>query len=602
MILWSLGIVVLGLLGYMFVFDPWRRRRPLKEALSILQDDRRNQFDRAEELLDQSLVAGLRRKDVATARYALAYLRTILGKYEEASTVLQDLEKSKAKIDGPVAYLMLYVNSKVQNHERVERIYREHENLLSGVKQTELIVSMSFLALARLRWARREINGAMFYFNEVRKLQVLAGEVPGHIDDHEVVVGVTSLFEKNVEEAARHFEAAIEEARKQEKDGYSGRLGLALCRWISGEVESVDAELESLLAEMSGDAETEDERPFKTECTHCSRKYKVKGSYRGKVVRCNACRRRFEIQPLDQDEDEAEESDKDAAAGESRSESRLLSDEDRIVLNARVWHCVVRLVAWGLRAERSGLPDSERRLFRSRLKKVIRIDPDLGDPYLMGGLVDYYFARTDEERQRGFDQIKTALANDVHVPEVLQLRDREEKLAALSQHSATFFMNLSKQYIQNGEVDPKYRKQLLDKMSRFHRFCELGAVDPNLEKHAAPSLENLKGRGQILSTRVSNILRARMADTSPEMRERIGEQLEAMQDRSESLSDTAKALQQAEFDLMNVTADFVFSDDEPEGASAEIPHKPTWMDRTRPAKPNDATEEIPPGEDESPNA
>ena len=113
------------------------------------------------------------------------------------------------------------MQSRVKNHERVERIYSEYEDVLHDYQQSALIVSISYLALASIRLARREINGALHYFEQVRQLEVLADEIPSHLDDHEVVTGIVSLFEKNGDEAKKHFKAAIDTATARKKPSHA---------------------------------------------------------------------------------------------------------------------------------------------------------------------------------------------------------------------------------------------------------------------------------------------------------------------------------------------------------------------------------------------
>lgn len=561
----GMGTLLLGMLAYFFVLDPMRRRKPLKAALKIIERDQRPQFSHAEELLDQSLLAGMRKKDIAQARFALAFLRSILGNYEEAATVLSDLEKSGAAIDRATAYLILWVRSQLKNHERVERIFHEHEKLLIGFEQTELIVSISYLALARLRWARREINGAMHYFDQVRKLKVLADEIPGHIDDHEVVMGTVALFEKNNDEAQKHFEAAVEAASKKNVPSHGGRLGIVLCQWRTGDYDTIDATLEEILTEMQPPEVDAEARTIRTDCPHCGKVYHVLSSSIDVKVQCKGCRRRFVVQVANEDEESETGGETEEATDSEISQDKLLSDDELLLRNTRLWHCMSRIISWLQFEDGSGLPDEEHEMIHARLELVTKIDPDFGDPYLVGGLIRYYFARDDEERNKGHELIGKAVDKDVHVPEVLQLLDRENRLAQLSEYSPIFFHQVSRDYAANPEVDDELRQRFIRNMNRRKRFSELGAIEgPEDGKSVAPSLENLQGRGKILQTRVSNIVRYRLADSEDSVREEIGSQLEELQERSSVLADEARAFQQTEMSLMESTGEFLFSDEEPD--------------------------------------
>lgn len=557
------GLVVVGILVYFLIIVPYRRRKSLREALRILHKDQRPMFSRAEELLDHALLAGLRKKDIAQARFAMGYLRCILGKYEEAATVLSDLEKSKAEIDRPAAYTMLWVQSRLKNHERVERIHAEYGGILEGYQQTALIASISYLALASLRLARREIHGALHYFDRVRELGVLADEIPGHLDDHEVVTGIVALFEKNRDEATKHFEAAIETAKERNKPTYTGRLGLLLCKWRDRDLSGIDQQLGEVLNDMRPDEAQGDTSAFNTKCPHCGKGYGVTSRYLKKKVRCNSCRRTFLVEP-DEDVELKDEG--------TESEDRLLSEEDRLQRNVRLWHCMSRVAMWLSREERSGLPESEREVLRKRLQLVTQLDPDMGDPYLIDGLITYYFANSDEERSRAHKLIEKAVEREVHVPEVLQLLDRVNKLANLSEQSLAYFHQMSGKYAENAEVDPELRKRFVLSMNRFARFKDLGPIEELSEADSvAPSLENLQGRGQILQTRVSNIVRYRISDEESDVKEEIMNKLGELHERTQVLAEGTKAFQQTEFGLMESTGEFLFHDAEPRESETDSP-------------------------------
>ncbi len=560
---------------YFLLIEPMRRRRPLKEAIAILAQDRREEFVRAEELLNQSLLAGLRRRDVATARFALGCVRALLGKHEEASTVLGELEKSGATIDRRMAYLMLWVQSRLKNHERVERIYTQYEKLLVDYRQTPLIVSITMLAVARLRWARREINGAMHYFEQVRKLKVLADEIPSHLDDHEVVMGTISLFEKNTEEATKHFNASVKAAAEREKPTHPGRLGLLLCEWRKEGGASIDEPLEAVLVEMQpADAETTSEN-LETRCPHCGKTYSVNVETEAKKVQCRGCRRRFTVERVAA---ETKEGDKEPQESAEPKEERLLSEEQLLLRNVRLWSCMARVGLWLTRKECSGLPTSERAILRTRLDAVIRIDAELGDPYLIGGLIDYYFADDDRQRKLGREQLELAVGRDVHLPEVQQLLDREHKLDSLSEHSLTYFHQLSRSYAEDPEVDPELRGRFVQSMNRRSKFSKLGSLEERSTSAAAPSLENLQGRGRILQTRISNIVRYRLSDAESDQKTQIGQRLDEFHERTKTLAESAKALEKSEFGLMESTGEFLFGDETPledsppaEPPAAELP-------------------------------
>jgi tetratricopeptide (TPR) repeat protein len=558
LVLVCLLLVLAGVLAYFFVLEPIRRRRPLQEALKIIESDQRSQFAKAEHLLDQALLAGLRKKDIAQARFALAYLRSLLSKYEEAATVLADLEKSGTQLDCSAAYLMLWVRGRLKQHERVERIYSEYHGHLAGFLQSELIVSTSYLALARMKWARREINGAMHYFDQVRKLAVLVDEIPNYIDDHEVVMGTVSLFEKNTDEALKHFRAAIEAATKQNKPTHGGSLGLVLCEWREGNLASVDETLGKVLLELTR-THSGNDSTMRTQCTHCGRYYQIRAAYLHQKFKCKSCRRQFVAKKL-----EAAEEIVDSTSDDQDTQEQLLSEESLLLRNTRLWHCLSLIATWLTRAEKSGLPDDEREKLTHRLNLVTSLDASMGDPYLIGGLINYYLPRSDEMRQEGRTQIARSVELDVHLPEVLQLLDRENKLAQLSEYSVTYFHRMSHDFAKNPEVAEEIRERFVRTMNRFKRFTMMGplAYVP-ADSKVAPTLENLQGRGEILRIRVSNIVRHRLTDAEQDVRSSIQRQLDELNDQSQTLAQNTTAFQETELSLMESTGEFLFHDEEP---------------------------------------
>jgi len=552
-----LTTVCLGLLGYFFIYEPYRRQRPLREALQILHKEQRPLYSKAEELLDQSLLAGLRKKNISISRFALAFVRSQLGKHEEAATALSDLKKSGAMIDRPTAYLMLWVYSRVKNHERVERIYNEHEDQLRGYQQADMIVSSSYLSLGFLRLARREISGALHFFAQVRKLDVLADEIPSHLDDHEVVHGIVALFEKNYDEAKKHFQAAVDTATERNKPAYAGRLGLLLCRWRGETLPEIDDALSQVLTEIQPHEDADEDEPIHTQCPHCNRTYRLRTNYLGKRVQCKeaACRRRFVIER----HDAPNEDDLEAV-----SDERLFTESDLLLRNSLLFHCITRLALWLRLNERSGLSDAERKIMRQRLDSVTQLDPDFGDAYLIDGLLSYYFARNEDERKVGHQKIEKAVELDVHVPEVLKLLECMNTFAQLTEQGPSYFHQLSGQYAMNAEVDPQMRERFVRNMNRYRRFRELGTID-SLPKDeiVAPTVENLQGRGQILRNRVSNIVRYNLADEDSDVKEAIQSRLDQLDDRSKTLAEEAKAFQDTELELMESTGEFLFHDEDP---------------------------------------
>jgi hypothetical protein len=417
-----------------------------------------------------------------------------------------------------------------------------------------LIVSIAYLSLARLRWARREINGAIHYFDLVRKLEVLADEIPTQLDDHEVVMGTVALFEKDHDGAVKHFTAAVTAAQERGKATTSGRLGLLLCQWRKEEWAGIDQSLGEVLQEMrpQGVEADQSEEILETACPHCGKAYHVRSDYLEKKVQCKGCRRRFTVQQREKKEEQ------------EVGDDQLLSEDELLLRNARLWHCLTRIVHWLSFKPKSGLPEAEYELLHQRLRLVQRLDKEFGDPFLIGGLVDYYFAANEQQRTAGRRQLEQAVERDVHLPEVLQLLDRIHKLAQLAEGSLGYFHEVAKKYATDPEVDPGLRRRFVENMNRRAKFSELGAIEslPS-DQAAAPSLVALQGRVKILQNRVSNIVRSRLQDAEQEIRDEITRKLEEVRKRNHELEENAAAVQKSEFGLMESTGEFLFSDEVP---------------------------------------
>jgi tetratricopeptide (TPR) repeat protein len=201
------AVLVAGVAYYFLLWIPRKKRRPLYEAYGILERDDQYEFTRAEQLLNQALITGLKAEDISDARFALAYVRTRLGRFAEASVVMQELAAS-GKLCGEAVYLDLWLQSHQKNHLRVMEIHQEHSELLNDILDTKLIVGIALLRQAKLLWARKEIDDALHYFDQLRRMGVLTEEIPQQIEDQRVIFGIIALFDNDFSTARQHFDSA----------------------------------------------------------------------------------------------------------------------------------------------------------------------------------------------------------------------------------------------------------------------------------------------------------------------------------------------------------------------------------------------------------
>ncbi len=560
MVLAALVLALAGLALYFLAWVPYRRRKPLREALEILRRQDADEYPRAEGLLSRALEAGLRRADVAEARFALAYVRAQLGRFAEAAGVLSDLVS--APRPGPEAvYLYLWLQSKLKDHEKVERVYEQHGEALGDLLDTKLIAGIAYLHRARQAWAEKAVDGATHYFKRLRALGVLTEEIPKHIDQHQVLLGIMALFDRSLDEARKHFAGAVKTAEGEKQPTVPGRLGLLLCDWRSSEVPDVDGPLAALIEELPGAKEALAPEPepegLVVACPSCGAKYRIKPDAVGKKVACRGCKTNFAVRAP-------------APAAPPATNKAELDGDALLLRNALLLHAVSLLCTWLRLPAKRGLPDEQRRTFRERLRRTRKVDPALGDCHLLEGLVAYYFARNDAERTEAVGCLERAAKAEVSVPEVLDLLQREQKLADARRNSLTLFLDLVRKYLSDSAVPEALRRELRDHLAGRRGLADLSRVDLKCgEDQAAPSVQDLQNRGGLIHRRVKTIVQPRLAEAKVDAAEQeaITKEMTTLDAATRSLTENVGRLEQAEMKLLEKAGEFLF-DDEPPAAPA----------------------------------
>ena len=296
--------------------------------------------------MDRALTAGLRRTDIAEVRFHLAFVRTQLGRYKEALGVLSDL-KGEPKRRKEIVYLELYLHSRLEEYVEMEQIFEQRGSVLDGYLDTALMMGIALLHLGRQNWKRRDIEQAVRYFERVRSLGVLLDEVPANVGDHQILLGVLVLFDKDVVGARAHFDGAKTSAEANTVTSLQAELGLLLCDWISEEMPDIDGGLLQAVGMM------EQQFGFPRDSQH---------------------------------------------EGEAADTAEHLAGEnlERLYVALLLWHAVSLIYTWFRLPAKTRLPETELRQLDERVEKVKQADPELGDPYLIQGLIRYYFA-TDND-------------------------------------------------------------------------------------------------------------------------------------------------------------------------------------------------------------
>ncbi len=364
---------------------------------------------------------------------------------------------------------------------------------------------MTWLHQARILWDRRKIEGASEYYDRMRRYEVLIEHIPDHIDNHRLALGLMALYDKNVEEARAQLSGAHGAERS-----VSIRIALLLCDWLENDHPQIDEELGELLVELEGERGVEAEAP-------------------------------------------------DVETSES---SDGLDEDERLFRNMRLWFAISRLYTWLRLEAKRGLPASEQAELGQRLRAVSELDPSMADPYLIEGLIQYYFAQEDAERDAALELLKKARTKGARVGEVNALVDRLTRLAEMERQAVKGFLDLAKKYLRDRNVPEELRKELLAELQKFTRFQELGEIEVlTTQDSAAPTISELQSRSTMLRRRVQRLLRRRLAHGGGEEK-KIGELLTTLGKSSEELKKTSEELERNEQKLMLRSGEFLLEEDE----------------------------------------
>ena len=184
--------------AYFLVVLPRQWREPFRQALELIGSEYRDDLERAERLLGQAMDAGPRGRALADARFAQSFVQARLGRYKPAryaaASAMLELITAGEGNDAETAYLQLWIQGRLENHDRVCDLYEEHAALLAAKPHSRYIAAISNLHLAARHWQRREIDGAMHYFDKVRALGELTEQIPPRVEDLQLTKGIQAVF------------------------------------------------------------------------------------------------------------------------------------------------------------------------------------------------------------------------------------------------------------------------------------------------------------------------------------------------------------------------------------------------------------------------
>ncbi|MEV1115518.1 hypothetical protein AB0I91_10655 [Actinosynnema sp. NPDC049800] len=497
-----LALVCLAGAWHFLVVVPSRWRGPLHEALGILARHQhpRAQLAKADRLLDEAMNAGPRGRDLADARFAHAYVRAMLGTYEAdrywAAAGSVDSLATASGHDPAATHLAVWLQHKLERHERAVELYHEHEAALADRPGARLAAASSHLHLAGAHWRRRETDQALRHFDRVRDLGVLTEEIPKAAENLHVLKGTQLFFDRRRAEAREAFEAARERATERGLSTVEAELGLLACDW-----EGDPDDLDERLGRLAPDTDAGEE-------------------YRAHLGAAMA----------------------------------LLS-------------VLVLLRRWADRPELSGAPGPEDRgELAKRVEAMLGADPELGDAFLVEGLLSYYFATGEDERETALATLERGIglnsAKAIAVPEVLYLVEKERALGGEGD-ALSRFLRLVHEFLADPGVPPGHREELRSLRDRFARYADdLGEDLPLPARPTSP--EELRQRIEVVRRRIELITYPRLRhlpDDAP-ARVRLRERLAELDAVAELFTAQAQALLQREHKLVITTAEFLLPQEE----------------------------------------
>ncbi|WP_410631591.1 hypothetical protein [Amycolatopsis sp. cmx-4-83] len=228
---------------------------------------------------------------------------------------------------------------------------------------------------------------------------------------------------------------------------------------------------------------------------------------------------------------------------------------------------LVLLRRWANRPEMSGAPGTEdRQELSRRINAMVEIDEELGDAYLVEGLLWYYFAANEGERGTALAVLERGMglnaAKAITVPEVLQLVEKERALGGQGD-ARSRFLRLVHEFLADPGVPSGHREELRSLRDQFTRYAEDLGEDLTLPVRPA-SPEELRQRIEAVRRRIELIIYPRLRDLPDDApaRVRLRERLAELDAVADVFATQAQALHQSEHQLVVTTGEFLLPQEE----------------------------------------
>ena len=233
---------------------------------------------------------------------------------------------------------------------------------------------------------------------------------------------------------------------------------------------------------------------------------------------------------------------------------------------------VVLLRVWAQRPARSGgLSDRDLQELRERVQAIHAADPEMGDAHLIDGLIGYYFAPGEQERERALTTLEqgTHVAKGIMLPEVLALVRRERTLGGAGD-AITRYRRLLRKFSEDPARSERDRVEYLRIRARFRQYADQDDTGPELEPIVlAPAEEHLR-RGEAMRRTIELIVLPRIRDRDHDdpVAVELRALLSALDDATRSHSATIENLYRTERQLISQIGAFLLPEDDDDQSRA----------------------------------
>lgn len=404
-------------------------------------------------------------------------------------------------------YCDLWVKVKLEKYREAYDLYLEHGEQLREIQGGANLLSIACLSIGKEHWKNHEIDDAIPYFQKVRELKIHSDLIPQSIGNHQITLGIKALFDGHLHEAESYFQSAAAATGEEDDHAIEAEVGLLLCEWRREDYPDIDDRLLAL----------------------------------------------------------------EVATGTGSEEEEPLGEQALLARNIRLWQAVSLIFTWLRKPGKSGLRPTDLETLKQRLDLVIALDPGIGDPWFIQGLIGYYFG-SEDQRDESVDIMKRS---GVRVPEVEIIIQNEEKIREQRKKSLETFLGLAQKYLTDRSVPVEMRRELQERLERFSRFRTMsGEIEiEEGDDEAQASVQDIKSRSDLLCRKINSIIRHRVKKNNPEVMHSIENLMERMDQSAGLISEQTRELEKSSQELMINTSEFLFQEEdgaEPDEVESEI--------------------------------